>query len=85
MASDQVQGRVFLFSYIEIEMPTPENKTQNTEEVAESPTREITQTDHLNKKLLTSLFKRMDEGGDSQLSKMLESDNKTEEDDDWKD
>lgn len=66
-------------------MPTPENKTQNTEEVAESPTREITQTDHLNKKLLTSLFKRMDEGGDSQLSKMLESDNKTEEDDDWKD
>lgn len=66
-------------------MPAPEKTAPvNPEQVQEPPPREISQTDHLNKKLLTSLFKRMDEGGDSNLSKMLEDDNKTE-DHEWED
>lgn len=70
-------------------MPAPLNKestqknedTQNLEQVS----REISQTDHINKKLLTSLFKRMDEGGNSTLAKMMEPDNNSEENDEWKD
>lgn len=59
-------------------MPTPEkNVLSNPEQIQEQPVREITQTDHLNKKLLTSLFNRMNEvdgGGNSLLAKMLEPD-----------
>lgn len=65
-------------------MPAPQESVNNPEPIQEQPPREITQTDHLNKKLLTSLFNRMNEGGDSTLNKMLENDNKTEEDE-WKD
>lgn len=66
-------------------MPEPDKTTPvNPEPVPEQPTREISQIDHINKKLLTSLFKRMDEGGDSTLSKMLEDDNKTD-DKEWED
>lgn len=65
-------------------MPAPQESVNNPEPIQEQPPREITQTDHLNKKLLTSLFNRINEGGDSTLNKMLESDNKTEEDE-WKD
>ncbi|KAL0811088.1 hypothetical protein ABMA28_010356 [Loxostege sticticalis] len=67
-------------------MPTPEKNTMNNpEEILEQPTREISQTDHLNKKLLTSLFNRMNDGEDSNLNKMLEPDNIPEDDDEWKD
>ncbi|KPI98616.1 hypothetical protein RR46_04589 [Papilio xuthus] len=67
-------------------MPAPEQNTQsNTQGSVEPPTREISQTDHMNKKLLTSLFKRLNEGGDSILEKMLEPDNNSEENDEWKD
>lgn len=65
-------------------MPAPQESVNNPEPIQEQPPREITQTDHLNKKLLTSLFNRINEGGDSTLNKMLENDNKTEEDE-WKD
>ncbi|KAM3958707.1 uncharacterized protein ACR2FA_007230 [Aphomia sociella] len=57
-------------------MPTPEkNVLSNPEKLQDQPVREITQTDHLNKKLLTSLFNRMNEAdndGNSMLAKMLE-------------
>ena len=67
-------------------MPAPEENVQNkTVQTQEQPMREITQTDHLNKKLLTSLFKRLDEGGNSLLDKMLEPENTSEENDEWKD
>ncbi|KAL0860676.1 hypothetical protein ABMA27_010021 [Loxostege sticticalis] len=67
-------------------MPTPEKNTMNNpEEILEQPTREISQTDHLNKKLLTSLFNRMNDGEDSNLNKMLEPDNIPEDEDEWKD
>lgn len=60
-------------------MPTPQkNVLTNPEQIQEQPAREITQTDHLNKKLMTSLFNRMNEidgGGNSLLAKMLEPDN----------
>lgn len=67
-------------------MPTPEkNVLNNPENLQEQPVREITQTDHLNKKLLTSLFNRMNEvetdGGNSLLAKMLEPDEFSEETD----
>ncbi|XP_060807802.1 uncharacterized protein LOC132903445 [Amyelois transitella] len=67
-------------------MPTPEKKVlTNPEQIQEQPVREITQTDHLNKKLLTSLFNRMNEvdseGGNSLLAKMLEPDNDDFDDD----
>lgn len=65
-------------------MPAPQESVNNPEPIQEQPPREITQTDHLNKKLLTSLFNRMNEGGDSTLNKMLENDDKTEEEE-WKD
>lgn len=71
-------------------MPEPGKTVSNTNanpEKAlelEQPTREISQTDRINKKLLTSLFKRMDEG-DSVINQMLETDNNTTEDDEWKD
>ena len=74
-------------------MPSPEENTvhnheQTTEEaprIEALPPREISQTDHINKKLLTSLFNRLDEGGETNLAKMLEDDNKTSEDDEWND
>ena len=67
-------------------MPAPEENVQNkTVQTQEQPMREITQTDHLNKKLLTSLFKRLDEGGNSLLDKMLEPENNCEENDEWRD
>lgn len=66
-------------------MPEPDKTAPvNPENIPEQPTREISQTDHLNKKLLTSLFKRMDEDGDSVLSNMLKDDNTTE-DQEWED
>ncbi|CAH2229007.1 jg7078 [Pararge aegeria aegeria] len=65
-------------------MPAPQESVNNAEQIQDQPPREITQTDHINKKLLTSLFNRMNEG-DSLLNKMLEDDNKTEESDEWKD
>lgn len=66
-------------------MPAPEKNTQtDTQGSAEQPSREVSQTDHINKKLLTSLFNRINEGGDSMLEKMLEPDN-SEENDEWKD
>lgn len=66
-------------------MPEPNKKVPvNPENIPDKPNREMSQTDHLNKKLLTSLFKRMDEGGDSTLSNMMEDDNKTE-DHEWED
>lgn len=63
-------------------MPEPEKPTITKPEVValEPPTREISQIDHINKKLLTSLFKRMDEDGD-----ISQPDNNTTEDDEWKD
>ncbi|CAG4995448.1 unnamed protein product [Parnassius apollo] len=72
-------------------MPAPDsdnNKQKvienNAQELIDQPVREITQTDHLNKKLLTSLFNRMVEGdSDSSLAKMLEPDNINEEHDEW--
>ncbi|CAF4770459.1 unnamed protein product [Pieris macdunnoughi] len=65
-------------------MPEQEEKAQNEQQNnAEVPVRERTQTDDLNKKLLTSLFNRMNEG-DSMLSKMLEPDNESEENEEWK-
>lgn len=64
-------------------MPEPENNTvKNTEQIQQQPMREITQTDHLNKKLLASLFKRLDEA-DSAASNVSETENTTE-DDEWK-
>lgn len=69
-------------------MPAPEKtENNNPEQIQEQPVREITQTDRINKKLLTSLFKRLDEGGDSQLAKMLEADDNNGEiaDEEWKD
>lgn len=64
-------------------MPTPQNTVPNNpEQMPEQPVREISQTDHLNKKLLTSLFKRMDEEESS--SKITDPDKKTEDDDEWK-
>lgn len=67
-------------------MPTPEkNVMSNPEEGLDQPTREISQTDHLNKKLLTSLFNRMNDGEDSNLNKMLEPDGLPEDEDEWKD
>lgn len=68
-------------------MPAPENTLNNNpEQIQEQPVRELSQTDLINKKLLTSLFKRLDEGGDSQLAKMLEADNNGEiADEEWKD
>lgn len=67
-------------------MPAPESKTEvTTQEVIEQPARELSQTDHINKKLLTSLFNRLDEGGDSLVAKMLEPDNKNDEHDEWSD
>ncbi|CAH4029692.1 unnamed protein product [Pieris brassicae] len=69
---------------VKINMPEQEKKTQNEQQKnAEIPVRERTQTDDLNKKLLTSLFNRMNEG-DSMLSKMLEPDNESEENEEWK-
>lgn len=71
-------------------MPEPEkpvSKTTANPEKAlelEQPTGEITQTDRINKQLLASLFKRMDEG-DSVINTTSESDNNTTEDDEWKD
>ncbi|XP_073961146.1 uncharacterized protein [Choristoneura fumiferana] len=63
-------------------MPEPENNTvKNTEQIQQQPMREITQTDHLNKKLLTSLFKRLDEADST--SNVSETENTTE-DDEWK-
>ncbi|CAH0714818.1 unnamed protein product, partial [Brenthis ino] len=65
-------------------MPAPEeNVDTKTVQPQEQAMREITQTDHLNKKLLTSLFKRLDEGGNSLLETMLEPDNNSEENDEW--
>lgn len=65
-------------------MPAPEeNVDSKTVQPQEQAMREITQTDHINKKLLTSLFKRLDEGGNSLLEKMLEPDNNSEENDEW--
>ncbi|CAH2098073.1 unnamed protein product [Euphydryas editha] len=67
-------------------MPAPEEMVNvNPEDIQDQPIREITQTDHLNKKLLTSLLNRMNEGGNSTLAKMLEPDNSEEENDEWKD
>lgn len=70
-------------------MPAP-NDTKNIynndkEDALEQGVREITQTDHINKKLLTSLFKRMDETGDSPLAKMLNSNNQSDENNEWND
>lgn len=65
-------------------MPEPDKTTPvKPENIPEQPTREISQTDHLNKKLLTSLFKRLDDSGDS-VPNNLEDDNKTE-DHEWED
>lgn len=65
-------------------MPEPDKTAPVAQEkIPEQPPREISLTDHLNKKLLTSLFKRMDEGGDS-VPTNLEDDNKTE-DHEWED
>ncbi|CAK1547832.1 unnamed protein product [Leptosia nina] len=70
---------------VKLNTPEQEEKTPNNQEkTPDLPVRERTQTDDLNKKLLTSLFNRMNEGGDTMLSKMLEPDNKTDEDDEWK-
>lgn len=68
-------------------MPAPEETVNNNpEQIQERPVRELSQTDRINKQLLTSLFKRLDEGGDSQLAKMLEVDNNGEiADEEWKD
>lgn len=67
-------------------MPAPKEMVNvNPEDIIDQPTREITQTDHLNKKLLTSLLNRMNEGGNATLEKMLEPDNTEEENDEWKD
>lgn len=67
-------------------MPAPEEMVNvNPEDIPNQPTREITQTDHLNKKLLTSLLNSMNEGGNATLEKMLEPDNTEEENDEWKD
>lgn len=68
-------------------MPAPvKTENNNPEQIQEQPVRELSQTDRINKQLLTSLFKRLDEGGDSQLAKMLEADNNGEiADEEWKD
>lgn len=67
-------------------MPAPEQiENNNTKQIQEQPAKEISQNDRINKQLLTSLFKRLDEGGDSQLSDMLEPDNNGEiADEEWK-
>lgn len=66
------------------EMPEPEKTAPaNPEPLNDQPPREISQTDHINKKLLTSLFKRMDEEKDSPLAKMLEPDSNDVEEQDW--
>ncbi|CAG4966337.1 unnamed protein product [Colias eurytheme] len=70
---------------VKLNTPEKEETTTNTQDaMPEMPVRETTQTDHLNKKLLTSLFNRMNEEGDSPLSKMLEPDNQADDDDEWK-
>lgn len=68
---------------VKLNRPEQEENKKNDQQKAEVPVRERTQTDHLNKKLLTSLFNRMNEG-DSMLSKMMEPDNDSEENDEWK-
>lgn len=61
-------------------MPEPaETPNNNPDLVLDPPTREISQTDQINKKLLASLFKRMDEVDTPQ------PDNDAADEDEWKD
>lgn len=55
----------------------PENNNAGITETTENPEREITQTDHLNKRLLSAFLDRLNETGASH------SDSTVEEDDPW--
>ncbi|KAI5632143.1 hypothetical protein NE865_15140 [Phthorimaea operculella] len=57
------------------EKNAPDSQTPpEPQTLPQQPVRELSQTDHLNKRLLTSLFKSLDEGGEESLSKMMEPD-----------
>lgn len=69
-------------------MPAPENKViapeRPEEPIPELPPRETTQTDHINKKLLISLFNRMNDAENSTASKTLQNGDDNESDE-WED
>ncbi|KPI94317.1 hypothetical protein RR46_04385 [Papilio xuthus] len=66
-------------------MPAPEQNIQsNTEGIVEQPSREISQSEPMNKKLIANLLKTVIKGGDPTIAKMFELEKKTEGNDERK-
>ncbi|KPI94321.1 hypothetical protein RR46_04389 [Papilio xuthus] len=65
-------------------MPAPQQNTQNNPQGSAPLSREMIQSEHMNKKLMANLLKSLIKGGDPTIAKMFEKEKETEGNDERK-